>query len=103
MSRKGVTFGRRDSWDYSVLSKIIHDWLLNFKKNIEHNNLAGVPGYYIDTPDTTDEEWNEAFAKWLADLDLMIFAFSEEGEFTDSERTKQGRELFAKLYGSLWW
>jgi hypothetical protein len=98
---------RIDSWDvYNAditLARIILPMLKAFKKK-----NSGCPGEFLantSNPPTETEE-SEAFAKWNACLNKMIFAFKQisNGNTVDknSEKVQEGLNLFAKYYLHLW-
>ncbi|MGL4481366.1 MAG: hypothetical protein ACRCTW_02430 [Lactococcus garvieae] len=119
MNRKGIVFGRKDAYSTWNLTKIIHDWLVNFKKEITSASIdgrsVGTPldyypeGYALGSIEIEDHDKmvEDAWNAWITDLDKMIFAFSRENAYEfDGEihkKVEEGRELFAKKFPDLWW
>lgn len=82
--RGNVLFGYKDSFDNSTLSKLIHDWLVNFQQTLikrdAKGGILGVPSAVMPlrkdgSYDGSDLE--EGLSLWLNELDEMIFAFSD--------------------------
>jgi hypothetical protein len=78
--RRGkVEFGARDTYDFSALSQVIHDWLVKFKEQTEERGgvpIAFLPEGYTGQSDDGEKKLEEGNAKWMEALDEMIFAFS---------------------------
>lgn len=121
--RNTVKFGYKDSFHYSTLEQIIHNWLKNFKEVLEKRNAEGkclvVPNSISghDKDDYSEESVNHGFQEWMNMLDEMITAFSPDWEDWDSpffaeacennrktlELRRKGRALFAENFENLWW
>ena len=92
-----VLFGYEDSFDYTTLSKLIHDWLVNFKRVLVERNtkgsVLGVPSAVMPLRKDgsyDDSDLEKGISLWLDELDEMIFAFSDyepeyKGEWFEGE------------------
>lgn len=123
--RNTVEFGYKDSFDYSTITNIIQNWLINHRKVVaerweDGDKTVGVSAQYIpNDADFIDKiALEKAHQLRLKDLDLMIEAWSiddcnldEYESFADwreaqvmlHEARKQGRVLFVENIENLWW
>lgn len=79
-----VLFGYKDSFDSSTLSKLIHDWLVNFQRVLIEKDASGsclgVPSVVLplrEDGNFDEGDLEKGLSLWLAELDEMIFAFSD--------------------------
>lgn len=87
-----VLFQYKDSFDYSTLSKLIHDWLVNFKEVLVKRNAdkgcLGVPAAVLPLREDgsfDDRDLDAGLSIWFDELDEMIFAFSDYEPNYDGE------------------
>lgn len=76
-------FTKKDCWDLDkVLAPVIHAGLVKFKETIKTSAFAGCPCAFLpdNKEEHTDEDIAAGLAKWHAELDKMIFAFTPEEE-----------------------
>ena len=127
-----IIFEDSDVMDYTNLGEIIADWVEKFKEVHQNHPLSGVPGEYLPRDFThSDEELEVAVQVFHKDLAEVIHSFrSEEPEIPDGifehkdnrivvadeklyaeyqqaeqeweDRVKNGRELFARIFPTLW-
>lgn len=90
-----VLFEYKDTFDYSTLSKLIHDWLVNFKEVLVKRNSTegclGVPAAVLPLDkygSFDDSDLDKGLAFWFDELDEMIFAFSDYEPDYDGEWVK---------------
>jgi hypothetical protein len=119
---KKPIFSRKDTWDLShTLRPVILAGLEKYKEVItEEGSPKGVGHKYL--PDGkysfTEEELAEGHRKFLEDLDIVISAFQQEPEFSETisvgeytkayvryyEKRQEGMKLFGEMfYENLWW
>lgn len=86
MNRRGIVFGARDTWSLDhTLSPIILSALLKFKECSK--DYKGIPGNLLfemfpDDPgySYTEEQCDQASARWDEIIDTMIYAFNLKNE-----------------------
>lgn len=85
MNRTSIVFGARDTWSLDhTLSPIILSALLKFKECSK--DYKGIPGLLLCEMfpevayDHTEEQYDQASARWEEILDTMIYAFNLKNE-----------------------
>lgn len=125
MKGKKIIFSRFDVMDLDyALAKVINAGLIEYKKQMLSSHVCSLPSPYLTVLgeegvtclEIDDEKaCEDAFNRWVSDLDELIWRFSDEGmdEYpssvkTDDEqkahvaRRKNAMAIFVKVFDCLW-